>query len=219
MTKCLIHHHGLAWAPLIAIQRPRKARKPSNISPRLGLNHIQPAVRPSLTRTPRLNKISTIHQQVPFWPPRPRLPHTLRRIVPVGYLPSSRVWRRYEPIPLAYNRWMLAPTNCIHQPMSIVIINHMEEPPSAPWHSLHQPFTKMVKCHGHLHDGVPLIWITCTKQHHVVVMREMGVWHCDSCGALDCVYEPILAVWHGEMVQPNVGWPKDWYAIAIAYGS
>ena len=46
-------------------------------------------------------------------------------------------------------------------------------------------------------------------------MSEMRVWDGDSRGALDGIDEAVLAVGHGEMIEPDIGWSKDGYAIAI----
>ena len=49
------------------------------------------------------------------------------------------------------NGWMAATTNGIHEPVSVVIVNHMDESPSAPWHPLHQSSTEVVEGNCNLH--------------------------------------------------------------------
>lgn len=99
----------------------------------------------------------------------------------------------------------MAATDGVHEPVGVVVVDDVEETPSAPWHSLHQSFAEMVEGDGHLHDRVALIRVACTEQHDVVVMSEMGVGDCDGSGALDCVDESVLAVGHGEVIEPDVG--------------
>ena len=70
------------------------------------------------------------------------------------YLFSSFVGRSNEPVALTDDSWMLATSNGVHKPVGVVIIHHVEESPSAPWHSLHQSLPEMVECNRHLHHLV-----------------------------------------------------------------
>lgn len=56
-----------------------------------------------------------------------------------------------EAITLADNGRVFATTNSIHAPVSVVIVNNVEETPSASWHSLYQSLTKMVERNRDLH--------------------------------------------------------------------
>jgi hypothetical protein len=83
------------------------------------------------------------------------------------YLFCSKVGGSYEAVALAYNSGVLATSNGIHKPMSVVIVNHMDETPSASWHPLHQTPSEMVECHCDLHYRITLIAVTCAEQHHL----------------------------------------------------
>ena len=53
-----------------------------------------------------------------------------------AYLFSINVVRGNESVALTNNGRMLATTNGIPVPLSVVIINHMDKTISAPWHPL-----------------------------------------------------------------------------------
>ena len=59
-----------------------------------------------------------------------------------------------EAVTLADNGRMFAATNSIQAPMSVVVVNNMEETPSASWHSLYKPLAKMVECNRDLHKMI-----------------------------------------------------------------
>ena len=84
-----------------------------------------------------------------------------------AYLFSSQVWRSDESITLTDNSRTAATTNGIHEPVSVIIVNHMDESPSAPWHPLHQSPAEMVESNCNLHYLVAWEAIACTKQHHL----------------------------------------------------
>lgn len=51
--------------------------------------------------------------------------------------------------------------------MSVVIVDHMDESESAPWHPLYQSFTEVCESNSDLHFLIPRVAVTCPKQHHL----------------------------------------------------
>lgn len=70
-------------------------------------------------------------------------------------------------VALANNGRVLASTNGVHVPMSVVVVNDMDVPITAPWHSLYQSLAKMVESNCNLHLLVLRVAIACTKKHHL----------------------------------------------------
>ena len=83
------------------------------------------------------------------------------------YLLSVRVRWGNEAIALADDGGMAATADGVHEPVSVVIIDHMHEPEPAPGHPLNQPLSKVVKHNCDLHYLVNGVGIICTKQHHL----------------------------------------------------
>lgn len=53
-------------------------------------------------------------------------------VASVVYLFGCNVGRGNVSVALANNGWILTSSNCIHQPMCVVIVYNMEKSPSAP---------------------------------------------------------------------------------------
>lgn len=69
----------------------------------------------------------------------------------INYLLTIWIQGGNETIALADDGGVLAPTDGIHEPMSVVIVDHMNEAPPAPRHPLDQPLPKVVERHRYLH--------------------------------------------------------------------
>lgn len=76
------------------------------------------------------------------------------------YLFSRLVRRSNEPVALANYGRVLAATNGIHKPMSVVVVDDMEKSPPAPWHPLNQPLPEMVESQSYLHHFILRVTIT-----------------------------------------------------------
>lgn len=70
------------------------------------------------------------------------------------YLFAGRVRRSDEAIALTDDGWMLATSDGVHEPVSVVVVDDMNETPPAPRHPLHQSLPEVVESHCYLH---PLI--------------------------------------------------------------
>lgn len=77
-----------------------------------------------------------------------------------------------EPVTLADDGRVHVSTNSIHYPMGVVIVHHVEESKSAPWHPLNQSLPKVVEGHRNLHDLVLRMAVTCTEQHHLMMTGQ-----------------------------------------------
>ena len=83
------------------------------------------------------------------------------------YLFSEEVGGSDEAVALADDGRVLAAANGVHEPMGVVIVDDVEEAPSAPRHPLHQSLPEVIERHRHLHHLVPLVAIARPKQHHL----------------------------------------------------
>ena len=90
------------------------------------------------------------------------------------YLLAIFFRRSNETVALTYNGRIHVSTNCIHFPMSIVIVHHMDQTKSGPWHSLNQSLAKMVKSYRYLHFLVNNILFSGPKQHHLRNRQNTG---------------------------------------------
>lgn len=73
----------------------------------------------------------------------------------------------------------------------------------------------MVKSDSDLHKGVAGEGITGTKQQAIIVTCEVAVGNGNSSGTHDSINEPIHAVVHRNMVDPNVGRTEDGDTITV----
>lgn len=92
---------------------------------------------------------------------------------------------------MAVDGGLCASTNCIHLPVSVVIVHHMEIPMSTPWHPLNETSSKMVVSNGYLHLLVSYIRVTVSQQHDLIVMGEVIVGYGDGSGSHDSIDKPI----------------------------
>lgn len=89
-------------------------------------------------------------------------------IINVSYLFIVRQVRRSdETVSVAQNCRTLATSDRVKLPMSVVIVDNVDETPPDPRHPLHKPFTKVIVSHCDLHPLVILVVVLCTKQHHL----------------------------------------------------
>jgi hypothetical protein len=51
--------------------------------------------------------------------------------------------------------------------MSVVVVDNVDKPISAPWHPLHQSLAEVIESKSYLHEFITLEYIACTKQHHL----------------------------------------------------
>jgi len=100
----------------------------------------------------------------------------------------------------------------------VVVVDDVEESPSAPGHPLHEPPAEVVEGDGDLHHLVLRVRVAGAEQHHVVVVGEVAVGDGDPRGALHHVDEPVLAVGHGDVVDPHVGGLEQRDAVAVGLG-
>jgi len=77
------------------------------------------------------------------------------------------VRRSDETVSMAENGRTLATTDRVKLPMSVVIVDNVDETPSDPRHPLHKSFSEMVVSHCDLHLLVIHVVVLCTKQHHL----------------------------------------------------
>lgn len=89
-----------------------------------------------------------------------------------AYLFGKLVWWSNESITLTDNGRVATTTNRIHEPVSIVIVNHMNESPSASWHPLHQSPPEVVEGNCDLHYRVTSVAVACTEQHHLCQQHQ-----------------------------------------------
>lgn len=83
------------------------------------------------------------------------------------HLLSIGVGRCDEAVALADDGGLAATADGVHEPVSVVVVQNVDETPSAPWHPLFQPLSKVVKRHCYLHDLVYNVGVVCSKQHHL----------------------------------------------------
>lgn len=63
-----------------------------------------------------------------------------------------------------------------------------------PWHPLYKAFTEVVKGYGDLHVLVLCKGITVAQEHDLVMVRHVIVRDGDSCGPMNDINQPIIAV-------------------------
>ena len=63
---------------------------------------------------------------------------------------------------------MLASADCVHLPVSVIVVEDVEESPPAPRHSLNQPPAEMIECDSDLHDRVFAAGIMGAEEHHLI---------------------------------------------------
>lgn len=68
-----------------------------------------------------------------------------------AYLFGKRIWRGDEAIALAKDGRVLASTDGIHEPVSIIIVKYMYKTPSRSRHSLFQSLSEVIETKGDLH--------------------------------------------------------------------
>lgn len=90
--------------------------------------------------------------------------------------------------------WVGAPTDGVHLPVGVVVVDDVEVTVSAPWHSLDEAGTEVVEGNRDLHYLVLFVRITMPQQHHLVVVGEVIVGDGDGGGSHDGVDESIGAV-------------------------
>lgn len=90
---------------------------------------------------------------------------------------KSDIWCS-KSIPLAIDCRVGTASNGIHLPMGVVIVHHMEISMPTSWHSLDQPFSKVIEGYGDLHVLIFGIRIAMPKQHHFVMVSHVIVRNC-----------------------------------------
>jgi hypothetical protein len=129
------------------------------------------------------------------------------------------VWWCYVAVALADDGWRVAAANGVHEPVRVVVVDNVEEAPAAPWHPLHQAPAEVVEGDGDLHDLVLRPGVAGAEEHDVVVVGEVAVGDGDPRGALHDVDEAVLAVGHGDVVDPDVGGGEEGDAVAVGPGA
>lgn len=114
-----------------------------------------------MLRVTRLLEERPILHHISLRLPHPILPHALRRVVSLRHLLRKRVIRSDKPVSLAQYRRMLAPTNRVHFPPRVVVVNHVDESPPDTWHPLNQPLPKVVERHRYLHH------LCCVRVYYI----------------------------------------------------
>jgi len=133
----------------------------------------------------------------------------------LGYLfAEPDVWGK-EPVPLAVDGRICTPTNCIHFPVGVVVVHHMEIPVSTPWHSLDKAFTKMIECYSDLHVLVLGVRITVSQKHNLVMMGHVIVGDGDGRGSMNGINETITTIRQRAMINPNMLRIKDGHTITV----
>lgn len=84
-----------------------------------------------------------------------------------------------------------------------------------PWHSLYEPFAKMIKGNGDLHVLVLRIRVTVPQKHDLVMMSHVVVGDGDGRGSMYGVYESVTAIRKRTMVDPDVPTAKDGHTITV----
>ena len=87
-----------------------------------------------------------------------------------------------------------------------------------PRHPLDESFTEMVKRYGDLHVLILSIRITVAQKHDLVMVGHVVVGDGYRVGAMDGVYEAIMAVGEGAVVYPDMARGEDGDAVAIRWG-
>lgn len=66
------------------------------------------------------------------------------------YLLSTRIGWCSEAVILTINSRASTSSNCVHSPLKVVVVHHMNVSPPYPWHPLHEPLSKLVQSYRHL---------------------------------------------------------------------
>lgn len=99
--------------------------------------------------------------------------------------------------------------------MGVVIVDDMEETPTAPWHPLDQSNSEQVERNCDLHDCIFRICVMCTQKHHIIMVVEFAVRDGNSRGTLDHINEPISSSSQRNVVDPYVARAIDADGISI----
>lgn len=78
----------------------------------------------------------------------------------------------------------------------------MYVPAPAPWHSLHQRHTEVVKRNGNLHPHIERVLVVVPQQHHLIVVREIIVGDRYPRGPHYRVDQPVGAVAQRAVIHP-----------------
>ncbi len=122
-------------------------------------------------------------------------------------------------VALAVDGGARAPSNGVHLPRRVVVVDDVEVPPPAPRHPLHELDPEVVERDGHLHRRVWQVLIAVPQQHHLVVVREVAIRHNDRRRPHDGVDEPVGAPRQRAVVHPHVARRVERDAIAVGAGA
>ena len=127
---------------------------------------------------------------------------------------ATVVWS-FISVSLADDGRMHAATHRVHHPPNVIIVDYVGEPEPDPRHPLREAGAEAVEGDGDLHEDVQDFLIVGAEQHHVVVVGELvvGDGHCG--GRLDGIHQPVFAVVHGVVVDPQEGRAVDVDGVAV----
>jgi hypothetical protein len=153
-----------------------------------------------------------------------RLPHPVLVVavvlgLPLGDLLVPDVVEGPEPVALADDGGVHVAADGVHAPVRVVVVDDVEEAVAAARHPLHEVFAEVVEGDGDLHDLVLGEAVAAAEEHDVVVLGEVAVGDGDGGGAVGDVDEAVLAVEHGDVVDPDVAGAHDGDAVAVAGGA
>jgi hypothetical protein len=194
------------------------AREPGDVGPVPGLDEVLLVELP-VDLAAGDGEVGAFHEEVVLGVPHPVLPHRLRRVMLLGDLLRGKVGRRDVAVALADDGGGLAAADGVHEPVRVVVVDHVEEAPAAPWHPLHEASAEVVEGDSDLHDLVLGMLVAGAEEHDIVVVGEVAVGDGDAGGLGDDVDEAVLAVGEGEVVQPHVGGAEDGDAVAVGDGA
>jgi len=100
----------------------------------------------------------------------------------MGDLLSLGVGWSNESVTLTYDGGTLATSNGIHYPVGVVVVDEVEESPSASRHSLDQSLSKVVVRYCDSHILIPRVCIACTKKQNMVMIRK---WQFETVMSVD----------------------------------
>lgn len=120
-------------------------------------------------------------------------------------------------IALAVDGRVSTPSNGVHFPMGVVIVDHMEIPVSASWHSLDKPFSKVIKGYGDLHVLVLSVGIAVPQEHDFIMVGHVIVRNGDGGGPMNGVDKSVVTIGQRIMVHPYVSTAEDGHAVTIGY--
>jgi len=164
-------------------------------------------------------EVGSLHEEVVLRVPHPVLPLRLRRVMVLCDQLRRQVGRRDVAVPLADDGRRLAAADGVHEPVRVVVVDDVEEPPAAPRHPLHEASAEVVEGDGDLHDLVLGVLVAGAEEHDVVVVGHVAVGDGDARGLDDDVDEAVLAVGEGEVVEPHVGGAEEGDAVAVGDGA